>query len=74
MTSAGIMSAEKSESTLIEPCKCGTKYEASNVKNYECEVLTAVTVGCKGGAMAVINTVGCGIDTTPGGNFEPTVV
>lgn len=32
-----------------------------------------MSVGWKVVAMAVINTVGCGIDTTSGGNFEPSV-
>lgn len=53
--------------TLEEPSvtskKCGTKYNASNVKPYEKEVETTLYVGETGVAMTVMNTVGCGIDT-----------
>lgn len=73
LASSGIVLAESLEAALVSSDAVKTLYQASNVKQYEKEVVAAVAVGCKGVAIAVINTVGCGIDTTSGGNAEPSV-
>lgn len=66
----GIILIEILEMLFEYLSKVGVKYEVFNVKQYDCEVIIVVNVGCLVVVIIVINMVGCGIDIVLGGLLE----